>query len=333
MTYKDDEGQSSAQQIKQVKVSPDLVPMEMESTQDISIIDIAKAIWSCKLIIVITVFAFASLSTLYALFLPNIYRAEVLLSPNAADQQNSLGALASQFGGLASFAGINLGSAQSDKTTLALEVLISRKFLGNFINEYDLKAPLIAAERWSWQSNKVSYDETIYLESEDKWVREVKAPKQIVPSDQEAYKFFRDILYIEHDKDSGLVTVSLEHLSPYLAKQWVDWLIRDLNATMRKRDSEEALRSIEFLNAQIDKTNVAGLKTVFFELIEEQTKTLMLANVNDEYLFSTIDPAIVAEQKVKPRRALIVILGSLFGGLLGLCYSIIRFLGIRSKNG
>ena len=50
------------------------------------------------------------------------------------------------------------------------------------------------------------------------------------------------------------------------------------------------------------------------------TEIMMLANVPKEYVFKTIDPAIVPENKSEPRRALIFVLGTLFGGLTAVIY-------------
>ena len=48
------------------------------------------------------------------------------------------------------------------------------------------------------------------------------------------------------------------------------------------RDIEEAEKSIAYLQQQISQTNIADLRTALYSLVEEQTKTLMLANVRDE---------------------------------------------------
>src|SRR5690606_2577491 len=93
-------------------------------------------------------------------------------------------------------------------------------------------------------------------------------------------------------------------------------LTQAINTEMRNRDLNEAQRSIAYLNEQINQTNIADVRTMLFSLIEEQTKTVMLANVRDEYVFKTIDPAVVAEKKAKPARALIVILVVILGGML-----------------
>jgi LPS O-antigen subunit length determinant protein (WzzB/FepE family) len=63
----------------------------------------------------------------------------------------------------------------------------------------------------------------------------------------------------------------------------------------------------------------------FFELIQSQTETIMLANASPEYLFKTLDPAVVPEMKAGPKRALICILGSLLGALLGGLIVLVRY--------
>ena len=95
-------------------------------------------------------------------------------------------------------------------------------------------------------------------------------------------------------------------------------------AHVQKQDREEAARSINHLKVKIEETNIADMQSVFYQLIEEQTKTLMLAEVSDEYVFKTISPAKVSEEKSQPKRALIVILGIMLGGMLAVIIVLIR---------
>jgi LPS O-antigen subunit length determinant protein (WzzB/FepE family) len=67
------------------------------------------------------------------------------------------------------------------------------------------------------------------------------------------------------------------------------------------------------------------METVFYQLIEEQTKTMMLAQVKKEYMFKTIDPAQVPDEKSGPKRALIVLLGTMLGGILSVLIVLIRY--------
>ena len=120
------------------------------------------------------------------------------------------------------------------------------------------------------------------------------------------------------------MTVSIDHQSPIIAARWVNWLVEDVNAAVKAQEVAEAEKSIEYLKQQVANTSLADLQAMFFELIQSQTETVMLAEVRPEYVFKTIDPAVVPEEKSKPRRALICVLGTLLGGALGVVIVLIR---------
>jgi LPS O-antigen subunit length determinant protein (WzzB/FepE family) len=122
-----------------------------------------------------------------------------------------------------------------------------------------------------------------------------------------------------------MVTIEVEHYSPVMAKQWVAWLIKDINEFMRDQDQEEAQSSIDYLTQQLEEIQVASMETVFYQLIEEQTKNMMLTKVKEEYVLKTIDPAQVPEEKSGPKRALIVVLGTMLGGILSVLIVLVRY--------
>ncbi|MBO2551816.1 Wzz/FepE/Etk N-terminal domain-containing protein [Shewanella algae] len=293
---------------------------------EIDLRELFAVIWQGKWLISGVTLVFAVASVVIALMMPNIYKSEALLAPASEEQgAGGLAGLASQFGGLASMAGINLGgSGGSDKTQLAIEVLKSRQFIGDFIEKHQILPELMAVDRWHMDSNTVSFAHDIYDEESKNWVRKVNPPYQSKPSLQEAYKAFSKILVVNKQKESGMVKISIEHQSPSIAKQWVDWLIADINQTMKERDVKEANRSTVFLNKQIELTNIADIRTILYKLIEDQAKTIMFAEVRDEYVFKTIDPAFIPEEKAKPNRALICILGTMLGGMLSVMVVLIR---------
>ncbi|MDP4639141.1 MAG: LPS O-antigen length regulator, partial [Pseudomonadales bacterium] len=106
----------------------------------------------------------------------------------------------------------------------------------------------------------------------------------------------------------------------------------DVNDTMRAQDVTEAERSIAYLKEQVAATALTDLQAMFFELIQSQTETIMLAQVRTEYLFKTIDPAVVPEEKDEPKRALICVLGFLLGGMLGVLWVLVRHYGLRREE-
>jgi uncharacterized protein involved in exopolysaccharide biosynthesis len=301
-------------------------PMGSVENDEIDLRELFAVIWQGKWLIIAITAAFAIGAVIFAIKQPNIYKSEALLAPADSEKGGGgLAALAGQFGGLASMAGINLAGGGVDKTQMAIEVMKSRQFTSDFIQKHHILPDLMAAKKWNMADNNISYDEGLYSAVEDKWLRKVQPPFKSEPSMQEAYKVFSQIVAVNPSKDTGMVTISVEHLSPAVAHQWVNWLVQDINKEMKGRDVAEATRSTTFLKSQIEQTNIADIRSILYKLIEEQAKTIMFAEVRDEYIFKTIDPALIPEEKSKPKRALICVLGTMLGGMLGVMLVLIRY--------
>ncbi|QYJ85018.1 LPS O-antigen length regulator [Shewanella mesophila] len=295
---------------------------------EIDIKDLLTSLWRQKFLIIIITTIFAVTSVLFALSLPNLYKAEVLLAPALEDSQMS-GAL-NQLGGIAAMAGINVGGKLgASRVDLALETLKSRKFTQHFIDKRNILIPLMAMERWDALSGEVVIKSDLYDESSHKWIRPVAEGKSVIPTAWEAYKEFELIVDYERLKMGGFIKLSVESQSPYLAQQWADWLVDDLNQWIKKGDIKEFTANITYINEKINSTQVAEMQKVFYQLVEEQTKRLMLAEVQEEYVFKVIDPAVVPEEKDSPRRAIICILGTFIGGFLALLIALIRHILAR----
>jgi hypothetical protein len=82
---------------------------------------------------------------------------------------------------------------------------------------------------------------------------------------------------------------------------------------IRNRALEDSTRNITYLNEQISKTNVVELRKVMYNLIENETKTLMVANGRADYAFEVVDPAVAPELKVRPHRLFQVAIGFTVG--------------------
>lgn len=295
---------------------------------EIDIKELFSSLWQQKwLIIVITAF-FAFSSIIFAISQPNIYQADILLAPVAEDSQMT--GAASQLGGIAAMAGINLGGGQgSSRVDLALETLKSRIFTKAFIEQRDILIPLMALERWDSATGNVIIDPNLYDIKSKQWVRLVGNGKSLTPTSWEAYKLFSTIVDYEKVKTSGFIKLSVQSQSPLLAQQWATWLVDDLNQWIKKEDIREFKANISYIQDKLTQTNISEMQKVFYQLVEEQTKKLMLAEVQDEYVFKVIDPAVVPEEKSAPSRALICVLGTFLGVFLALLVALIRHILIR----
>ncbi|MBL4941370.1 MAG: LPS O-antigen length regulator [Colwellia sp.] len=310
-----------------------LAQMQQNKMKDdeIDLGELWRAIWAGKLTIILVSFVFVVASVLFALSKPDIYKASAILAPASSEGgTGGLSALAGQFGGLASMAGINLGGGGSDKTNLALEVIKSRSFIERFIIKHNLLIPLMAGEKWDRLTDTLILNEELYDKANSKWVRKVKALKKAEPSSWEAFIKFSGLLNVSQDKNTSMVTIELEYFAPAMAQQWLSWLISDVNEFMRDQDQKEAQNSIDYLTEQLKHIQVTSMETIFYQLIEEQTKNMMLTKVKAEYVLKTIDPAQVPDEKAKPKRALIVVLGTILGVILSVIIVLIRFFSKKS---
>jgi capsular polysaccharide biosynthesis protein len=206
----------------------------------------------------------------------------------------------------------------------------SRAFIGDFVERRDILPELMAVQSWDAGSGQIVFDPNDYDADTGTWVRDVDLPKRPRPSLLEAHEAFLDILSVSEEKQTGYVTVSVDHYSPAVAAKWVNWLVEDVNEVVKAQDVAEAKKSIEYLRQQVANTSLADLQAMFFELIQSQIETVMLAEVRPEYVFKTIDPAVVPEEKTKPSRILIFTLGALLGAMLGGLIVLVRHF-VRSE--
>ena len=288
---------------------------QMARSADLDFTLLLWSIWREKYFVIIITLLFGLLSAVGSLVVPNTYRSSILLTQSTQSSELS-GGLLQSYSGLANLAGLSLpgGSAnRANRTVIALETLKSRGFVKSFIDKRDLKPDLFAVSSWDKDTGEMSYDEDVYDEKKGHWHGDSLLSDENRPSDQEAYDVFSEMILIQNDQKNGLVTLTLEHKSPIVASAWLSWIVEDLNNTVRAKDIKEAEESVRYLTEQVSKTGFADLEQVFFELIERQLQTVMLANTRPEYVFSVIDAPVVAEKKASPNRYIFCLLGLLVG--------------------
>ena len=301
---------------------------DLQDTYDdeIDFRELFSTLWLNKKFILILTGIFAVLSVIFSLSLTNLYTSQALLVPTSLNSNST-----SQYSALASVAGVNLGDSSPD-VTLAIAFINSKKIIRQLIKHESFLPDLMAAKKWHIKSNSIIYDDDLYDKKNKKWVREVDFPFQQVPSEQEAFALFSKQINISEDKKNQLVTLSVEHISPSVAQQWTEWIIDEANTMVANLRIEEAESSINYLNEQIKLTPYAELRTIFFNLIQQNTQNMMLAKVSKQYALSIIDPPLIPEMKSNPQRALICILGTLLGGMLSLLIILVRKYGFSKDD-
>jgi len=227
----------------------------------------------------------------------SFYRSEATLIASDNSSGGGGGLLSEQFGGLASLAGVNLQSKNS-KVTLALEILRSREYLINFIENNDLLETLLLFDSWDKQTNQIilSEDTVVLSLINDSRERALLA----------AYEEFNSFIVVNTDNATGVTKISLDFYTPFKSQLLLESIVKNLNEYVRERDKKIAKKSIEFLNSKIPETNLQMNKTILYQLLEQQIQSDMFAEITEEYVFRVIDPPYANETAVKPKRLFIV---------------------------
>ncbi|MBU6950767.1 Wzz/FepE/Etk N-terminal domain-containing protein [Hahella sp. HN01] len=304
--------------------------IETYKDNEVSLKDMLRTLWKGKWLIISITFISIFFAILMAVNKPNIYKSSVLLTPAQEEQRGGLAGLAGQFGGLASIAGLNIGGGKSEVTE-ALAILKSQDFLTHFLKEENIKSSLFI-KNWDKESGQWKKPGSLlgglltWLKGDDE-----EELSSLEPSWQKTYQVFvSKHLSVSEDPKSGLVTVSVMAYEPEEAAHWVTLLINKLNSHVRLQKKAEAERSIDYLNEQIRLTVNAEMQRVLYQLVEAQAKVAMLASVREDYVFRVIDPAFVPEQKYKPNRFQMVIVGAIAGCVFGVL--LVLFIQILTES-
>lgn len=277
----------------------------------------ASVVWAGRKKVVMITTLFALLSVLYALSLPNQYKASVLLAP-AQNEASALSSTMTQFGGLASLAGLGIGSGKSSEAQIAIQIMQSWSFIESFIKDADILLEVFASEGVHDDSGDLLINSELYDTVESQWL--IPNSKGILgpPSSWQSYQVFSELLSVSQDRNTGLVTAEIEFFSAKIAQDWLDRYLAAINKYMQQRHVTKISNNIAYLEDQIARTSITEMQEVFYTIIEEQIKSKMLAEASPEYVFVIVSPSMVAEVKSQPQRAYISILGTLLGGMLSL---------------
>jgi len=172
-----------------------------------------------------------------------------------------------------------LSQGSTSRKDEAVAILMSRGFTSEFIERQRL-LPILFRGKWNPET--------------EEW--KVNDPGDI-PTISDAVNLFDDeIRTVKEDNKTELVTLRIEWKDRELAATWANQLVESLNQHIRDRDIAEANRSIQYLNAELEKTNVIEVRQGIFHLIERQIQAAMLANVRTEYAFKILDPAVAPDE-------------------------------------
>lgn len=277
--------------------------------KDREIIDISEVLdvflVSSKKIFVSSL-TFSLLMFLFTFLLTDIYRAQSILSVETSTESNYSN-LSNQYGSIAALAGVNMpSSSKEEKALLAIQTIQSRDFLKTLSRINNLILPnLLAANHYDKDTGLISYNETLFDIENSSWKENTEFSSGLEPSILEAHEVYIDILSISFNSENGFIYISIDHLSPKFAKEFIEIIVSELNDSIRSKDLLKSSESLTFLYSELAKSQISDIKNSINQLIKNQLETQMLANVNKDYVISYLDRPYEAIERLEPNRMLI----------------------------
>lgn len=300
------------------------------SVREVDLIQLIQLFFKHKIAVVSACALGGLLMFAVSYLVPVTYKSSVTLMPvESQNELNPANLMGGNLGNLANLAGFNLGP-QSSSLKINIEIIKSRQFVLEFVKSHGLTLDLIAANQWQRSSDSLGYDPELYDSESKKWIieNEFKEGEFREPSDIEIYEAFMKNYAVSLDSDSGLLNVSLTHVSPNKAKAWLNELVKFANKKIREQALLESEQKIAYLQEKMENTRIESIRSIFFQLIESELQTKMLVDTRQEYAYKIIDPPFTPEKKFAPKRAYYLVLGGLFtfifivvGALVSLMFS------------
>jgi len=237
----------------------------------------------------------------YAFLATPQYRGSVIMMPRENEMAGGgLQGLLGQFGGLASIAGLSLGSIDGQE---AIACLKSRALFTQFANEQNL-LPVLFREQWDTVSGH--------------W----RAGLRRIPTMDDAWATFdKGIRRVNEDTKTRVITLEITWKNRQQAAFWANELVRLANDELRRRALLETSASIASLEEQLARTDAVELRQSISKLLEAQLNRSVVAKSRRDYAFNVIDPAVVPDARrfVSPHRFLLAIISVPLGLFAGVC--------------
>jgi hypothetical protein len=258
---------------------------------DVNPIAVVRHIWTKKILLLILAFLYLFFGYFVSNFmLEKKYTAESILTPVEAKQGSSGGLAGSQIGNMI---GLSLGGVVGvNNAQIAMETLRAKDFFKRILDKHAEILPELVAIS-SYDGSKEIFNEDLYDNESKTWIYK--------PSFQRAWSIYNKAIEMEYSWDrGGFLTVRFNHFSPKFAAKILGIMIEEVNLVKRDRDVELANRSLDYLLRSSGTITNSELKRATSELMQNQLKIKMFADISPYYLVEPLDSIYVPESSSSP---------------------------------
>lgn len=295
---------------------------DFDQDDEINLLELWQVIWKRRKFIAYFTAAVVVLTVIVSLLMTNIYESKAVImtveSKSSASGGGMAAAMAAMGGGLAGMIGTPESASAVEISTLLKSNILRSKI----IQEYNL-LPILFSDQWdeekkTWKKGGISLNPLFYVSKLIKAIKpaDKKAVKKEegVPDVYDGLRELEDIMNIEEVKAKGLISkdntivVAAQFDDPEIAASLVNYFLAALNDHMSKEAKRVAALNKKYLEEQLPLNSDPLIKQKIYTMIAQQVEMSMMAEVKENFSFKVVDPPMVPDKKIKPKRAQMVVL-------------------------
>ncbi len=318
----------------------DLDQNRLGEEDEIDLLELWRTVWKRRKLIIRIVCVGVLLTAIVSLFMKNIYQSEAVIMPVETKSGKGGGGMAAAMmsqmgGGLGSLIGLP-DSSSAIEIGLLLESKVLQK---KIIHDYNL-LPVLFSKQWdekrkAWKKGSgFSLNPLTWLSKLLAAVKpaDKKKSKKIegVPDEMDGLRALDKLVKINKNKKDNFITISVQFDDPDVACAIVNYYLAALNDHMSLEAQRVASINKKYLEEQLSQTTDPLIQQKIYNMIAQQIETSMMAAVKENFAFKIIDPPLVPDKKLKPKRAQMVVLS--FVVFLFLAVFVVFVLEYLEKN-
>jgi len=264
-----------------------------------------------KKVITILVAVVVTLTLVYVLKLPNVYKSEAVLIPTE-QESGGLGGL----GAMAAMAGISIGGGGSMTPDVAFNSLLNNyEFMKNFVAKNKV------VEYYSDENVDKEYVFAAnYRGVYDFFKSNSDKEKDYKEKAFEVIKFIRKNFSISSDKKTALITVSYSDSDRTYPQQIINAFLKDASKYLVENNLRIISRKLDYFEKELLTADGFELRQSISAIVSKilEEKVMMQSKVYYQCDVLTLPSESYIKDKSKPKRALILIVSFITSIILGI---------------
>ena len=281
---------------------------------EIDLRELWQTIMKGKKVIALIVIIVVTLTLVYALKMPNVYKSQTILIPTAEEGGSSLGGL----GGLAAMAGISIGGGGSMSPDIAFNSLL---------NNYDFMKKFVVKNKIVEHYSNPSVDENYVFALDFRGVYDLfksksKSTEVIIDEGRifSTTRILKSNISISSDKKSGLITASYSDSDRDYAPFVIDAFLKEASAYLVANNLKIIDKKLRYFSNEMQVAEAFELRQSLSSMISKILQEKVMMKSKEYYQCDVLTQATPAyiKDKTKPKRGLIVVVSFITSIILGI---------------